>query len=454
MAITSTWLKVFGSGNVYLMDGGTPGGLTAIQKFETGHETQALEVALAQVRLSGFPVPGTFKSATDVGQDTALPVVSMELAEVTSTWLRLCANGDVYLMCDNTALQKFITDNEAAKLRAVLDDITDGDFPFPGTFQLASADTSSEANIMLVVSSPAIQVTVRSSGSSFFAQVNGSTQFFVGKRVSFRPRPGVTLFGLRNIESSGAVRYQPEDWVEKFGFWAFFILPITKVESAGGLFHCLNTYDRARFTIGFLQYAAHVANGDFVKFFRKVLSTPLGQSYFPDLTLVGGIIHQIVNGNTVSLEVPNSKGELGQLMAYLNPSLDRVDDVEVVQAAKFVHLIDQHKAIQELQVSCGVDHIKTALKLYDSKLALDGVSDRVCLVIVDIFHQGRSKFATVREILNDFVGDKDGAYDRLIRIGAANFSERVNGLDGAIKSLVAQGKLGGKTYSKSQGEFV
>ena len=40
----------------------------------------------------------------------------------------------------------------------------------------------------------------------------------------------------------------------------------------GALFHTLNTYDRAQFTFSFLQFAAHVLDGDFVAHLRALLT--------------------------------------------------------------------------------------------------------------------------------------------------------------------------------------
>ena len=52
----------------------------------------------------------------------------------------------------------------------------------------------------------------------------------------------------------------------------------------------LNTWDRAAFTFGFLQFAAHVPDGDFVQWFRAMLKHPEAADYFPALRLAGGRI--------------------------------------------------------------------------------------------------------------------------------------------------------------------
>jgi len=93
--------------------------------------------------------------------------------------------------------------------------------------------------------------------------------------------------------------YNPADYVADFGFWAYFIHPTAQAESRGS-YLCLNTYDRAKFTFSFMQYAAHVPNGDFVKFFRKLLALPSGIDYFPKVVLKDSRIYYRDGNGTLS----------------------------------------------------------------------------------------------------------------------------------------------------------
>ena len=68
--------------------------------------------------------------------------------------------------------------------------------------------------------------------------------------------------------------------------------PSPAVKTDGSL--SVNTYDKARFTFGFLQYAAHEPNGDFVKSLRLVLVSPEAGDYFPDLNIVFGRVSSIL----------------------------------------------------------------------------------------------------------------------------------------------------------------
>lgn len=58
MTITSTWLKLFPNGNLYLLNGG--GNSEGILKFETSKQTKKLESALQEIKAKGYPFPGTF----------------------------------------------------------------------------------------------------------------------------------------------------------------------------------------------------------------------------------------------------------------------------------------------------------------------------------------------------------------------------------------------------------
>jgi hypothetical protein len=62
-----------------------------------------------------------------------------------------------------------------------------------------------------------------------------------------------------------------------------------------------------------------------------MIALPLAQSYFPDLTMQNGRIHRRTAEGLRPLE---SKDSTADLMTYLNPSGDQVDDAEVDRAAR------------------------------------------------------------------------------------------------------------------------
>ena len=279
-------------------------------------------------------------------------------------------------------------------------------------------------------------------GASWFASTQGE-RFFVGNRVPFQGR-----LGLMNLRDQSSPLYDPAEYTNTFGHWAHFIAPTVKAESRGH-FNCLNTYDRAGFTFGFLQFAAHVADGDFVKFFRALLQLDERTAYFPDLELRDGRIVQPTENGVVRLETAASSDPLKR---YLNPSGGEVENREVLSAARFVHWCAHSKAHRETQVKVGVDTVRQKLRTAHNKINLDGRGDKVCFVVMDILHQGRGTFAAMKQIIqnnNDAV-----AYQKLLTIGASNFPERIETIRAEVARLEAAGHFGTRKYSGATNDLV
>jgi hypothetical protein len=275
-------------------------------------------------------------------------------------------------------------------------------------------------------------------GNKYFGKIDG-TRFFIGNRVPFDGGKG-----LMNIKGSSAQRYNREEFRGTHGFWADFIHPTAMAE--GALYHTLNTYDRARFTFTFLQYAAHVANGDFVVYFRALLQLPLAAEYFPDLRLVNNRISRITDNGTIQLESDTSTA---RLMDYLNPSRSQVEDTEVVQAAKFVHWAQNDPLHREAQIDTGIRHFKEKMVGYANRYDLDGALDSICLVIADIRHQGRATSPVIIAALNS-----SKPLDSLLAIGEQRFPARISTLKREIKKLTEEGTLGTHVYNLEQRDFV
>jgi hypothetical protein len=274
----------------------------------------------------------------------------------------------------------------------------------------------------------------------YFANVDGGPEFFVGKRVTFQG-----MKGLKNTRGIAADRYDRTLFnagVE--GLWADFIFPTAVAE--GGLFHTLNTYDRARFTFGFLQYAAHVPNGDFVRYFRDLLKLPAASDYFPDLMVQNDRIFRIKDEGLIQMEDDSSTAGL---MDFLNPSSTEVEDTEVIQSAKVIHWVKNDPAHRQLQVDFGKTFFREAMVLYDRTYNLDGVRIDVCLVVADIRHQGRGGSSEIRLALQN--SDPVGA---LLKIGASQFPERLKTIKRELSKLMQQPQFASKTYNRGTKEFV
>ncbi|WP_291131735.1 hypothetical protein [Flavobacterium sp. UBA7682] len=256
-------------------------------------------------------------------------------------------------------------------------------------------------------------------------------------------------FGLYNISVNNNLVYKPEDYVQKNKFWAYFIYPTVMAESKGS-FLCLNTYDRAKFTFTFMQYAAHVPNGDFVKFFKKLLALPKAKDYFPKLVLQN---NQIFYRNSTGILSPLESNTSSQaLMDYLNPTLTEVDQQELICAARFVHWASNDPEHRKIQVETAIVMYKENMKEYHERFGLHGAPAKVCQMICDIRHQGRGKNDRIALALNTN-GNYEKAFSNLCTIGSANYQTRITTVRNTINKLVTEGKFS-KVYDAQSGEFV
>src|SRR5690349_12944689 len=231
-------------------------------------------------------------------------------------------------------------------VRAAAEDAVDVENAQPPA-ALASAATT-PANV--AVGTEPLQFDFSQEGNAWFATTLGE-RFYVGNRVRYKQ----TRLGLMNTKT-GPV-YKPEDYAD-FGAWATFIYPTALAES-NAHFNCLNTYDRAGFTFGFLQFAAHVADGDFVQLFRALLQLEERKVYFPELELQNGHIVRRTEQAVIRLELPDSSE---QLKRYLNPSSGEVEPQERLSAARFIHWSQHSDAHRRAQVQVAVNNARQRLR--------------------------------------------------------------------------------------------
>jgi len=281
----------------------------------------------------------------------------------------------------------------------------------------------------------------------WFATVDNEPEFVVGREAYFANQNG------RGLTSYEGLKYNPDDYRAEYGFWADFIYPTACCESVAGFFNTLNTYDRAYFTFGFMQFAAHVFGGDFAKYFRRLLALPEALAYFPDLELKDNRVHQRVNGGLVNLETDTEPPKLAK---YLNPDFHVVEPIEAKNAARFIHWTTNSLASRKLQVEISVEAFRQILSQRAGTYSLDGKPDKVCLVIADLHHHGRGGTNVVNLINNALAtnGDMEKAYRNLLEIGGADYAPRINTLKTKVAAMIAAGKLGNMKYSTAQQDFV
>ena len=284
--------------------------------------------------------------------------------------------------------------------------------------------------------------------NQWLAKVDNEEEFLVGREAFYADQNG------RGLSSYTGHKYDPDDYRADHGFWADFIYPTAFCESEQGFFNALNTWDRAHFTFGFMQFGAHVFKGDFARYFRALLQLPEAGEYFPELELKNGLIHRrTASGSLVNLETDTDPTPLAK---YLNPNFHVVEEVEAKQAARFIHWCDNSPENRRLQVDVSVEEFRRILKDRAATYSLNGKPDRVCLVIADIHHQGRGGRTTVAKIQTalDTNGDMERAYRNLLTIGQANFEGRIATLKNKVAALKAAGILGVKKYNTSTNDFV
>jgi hypothetical protein len=274
-------------------------------------------------------------------------------------------------------------------------------------------------------------------GNKYFGNIEGH-RFYIGSRVSYEGNKG-----LMNVAGSADQKYDCSGY-KQYGMWADFIYPTAMAE--GALFHTLNTYDSAHFTFSFLQYAAHVPNGDFVRFLRALLELDQAPLYFPDLVLKNKRICRLTDNGAIPIESDTSTAGL---LDYLNPSASEVEDTEIIQGARFVHWAQNDPEHRRVQVQMGIQHFKEKMVSYATQYGLDGASDLVCAVVADIRHQGRARSPVIALALKS-----PAPLEALLEIGVTRYAERIKTLRHELEALKAAGALGKYKYSVSKKDFV
>jgi hypothetical protein len=238
-----------------------------------------------------------------------------------------------------------------------------------------------------------IYFEIMRAGSNYSCRADGGEPFFVGRRTQYKGRVG--LFNVFRGSPLKQLPYRASEFRPAFDFWATFIEPTAAAEGLN--FLTLNTYDRAAFTFGFAQFAAHVAEGDFVLYLRRLLARPEAADYFPGLALINGHIHQLDDrGGARRLEDPSSSEPLKK---YLNPTRQEVEDAEIVAAARLIHWTTNDPEARKMQVEEMVAITKRRMREAERRKLADGRAASHCCVMIDILHNGRGTWAEIRDAL-------------------------------------------------------
>ncbi len=317
----------------------------------------------------------------------------------------------------------------------------------PASFDLVTAAAAAEFDAV---------VQIEKAGKSYVAKTTSGFSFVIGSPIAFTDdmtRHGL-FQGKQAIEDSLKFgTYRADDYVDDFDQWAYFIEPTLTAEG-GARFAALNTYDRAAFTFGAPQLAAHTPEVNFVAYLRALLQLPDAHRHFPELSLRADAngkptVHRSQGASFEDLERvidvvrPNGKKEkqLARLMAYLNPSPTALDDAELSASARLMNWLRVDPAAKRLQIRVFVDQAASKLERAKSKVArFDGTDWRLALWVMDILHQGRGSFAEMAAALSS--ADPEAA---LKRIGWSKYRSRIETVDAQARRLAERGVMNGFT---------
>lgn len=295
----------------------------------------------------------------------------------------------------------------------------------------------------------AIEVTYEIRNKEVYARIGGGEEFYVARRVTYGTR-----VGLAQTSVLTGPTYNPEQFTGAFGPWAYLVYVIGTSESANR-FNRINSYDRAAFTFGFFQFAAHTPKDNLVLLLRRATELTDFQTYFPELRIKDGRLQHVAGDTTTDLEVETynpkqDEYQLENLMRYLNPNEKELDEAEIINAAKLVALCEKSIEFCALQVRTAVQITTGKFRdRYQHWYDLTGAPDTVCTAIADIHHQGRGTKAQVRAALQS-----NKPLAALTKIGEDKYPERCKSLRNTIASLESDGKLGKQKYEPAHGVFV
>jgi len=279
-----------------------------------------------------------------------------------------------------------------------------------------------------------------------------SDWFYVGRETKDDANQYYGIFQKTN-EYYGS-KFNHADHIATLDQWVYLLYATGYCESKN-FFNVFNTYDRAKFTYGFYQLAAHTPKDNLILLFRRLIGLDLAKQYFPELTLIDGKLHRVnEDGGSTNLETvmqtgPNGGDQLQLFMNYLNPNRKPIEEQEVLQVARLMHWTVNDPAIRQLQVMVAGEILQDKMsRRYSQWYPLHGKSDTICALIADIHHQGRAKREKVKDALSS--SDPENA---LFSVNP-NYASREADLRHVVNELKAAGKLGQKRYDAANNEFI
>jgi hypothetical protein len=284
-------------------------------------------------------------------------------------------------------------------------------------------------------------------------EASDGVKFLVGREVN---QASKKFHGINvPVADYWGPEFKAEDYVEAFDHWAC-LLEVTGFCESKNRLVLVNTYDRAKFTFGFYQLAAHTPRDNLILLFRELAGLPAFKDYFPELKIKDGRLSRVdTNGGVTDLETEMPTGPDGELnlqlfMNYLNPNRKLIDEQEVLHAARLIHWTVNDPKARAAQVRVSADILQTKMaQRHHPKLGLDGRSDVTCAILCDMLHQGRVMYSELRTMLQ-----ASNPNEALLTFKDGDYRSRNKALRAAVDRSIGQGKLGTRRYSAAANEFV
>jgi hypothetical protein len=256
-------------------------------------------------------------------------------------------------------------------------------------------------------------------------------RFSVGTDVPYGKRRGLALAG-------GTPYYAGADYVgdAKIDHWAYVIEPTALVEGAGS-FAALNTYDRASFTFGFVQFSARNYGANFHQLLLDLFADAATKAatYLQGIRVKGKEVYGVDgNGKEIQLTFAD-RSENDELRRYLKPDSAKVTDAEIAFGARFVYWSRFFLPSHEHQVRRAVTDLKKKIHAL-GKEVLDGKSDRVFVWLADMYNHGAPPKADVLAALK-----KADPVEALRALKAEKHADRAKKLKALIDASTHYGKV-------------
>lgn len=237
-------------------------------------------------------------------------------------------------------------------------------------------------------------------------------EYYLGYKFVFGTSGYLGL--ARTGASEPNIAYDHLVYRASFGDWASFVYPTGRCESEAK-FLVINAWDAAAMTLGFFQMAAHTGE-HLANLFRELINALPDEAdqFFPELKLGKQIgdpdkmrLFAVNGADKLDLDqaaapadgLPASSWYRGRFMDFFNPHRGKLNQEEVVTAARWVAWLMTSSPARDVCVRNAVDGAKKAVKRVHKYVGdqnhpkypngLDGVAMDLVAAAMDVKHHGR-----------------------------------------------------------------